>query len=153
MKRPFLGILHLAPDWTVLSDLNSNLLLPPFLAITRLRLDLILYSQSSKTCVILELTCCCEENIDQWHSKKFAKYDTLCEAIKLNGWKVHLFPVEVGARGYCGSSVKSCLLRLGLSGKLLKSSMKSLSLASMKASFHIWQCRDSKVWSNPTLLP
>ena len=29
--------------------------------------------------------------------------------------------------------------------------MKSLSLSSIKASFHIWQSRDSKTWANPLL--
>ena len=89
----------------------------------------------------------------EWHSKKYFKYDPLCEVIKLNGWEVHLFPIEVGARGYCGTSTKACLSRLGFSGKNLRSPMKALSLASLeaslKASFHIWQSRELKVWNNP----
>ena len=145
------GLLHLSPDWTVVCDLHSKLVVPPFLAVTRLRPDLLLYSVTSKTCIILELTCCCEENIEEWHKKKFFKYDSLRQSIITNGWKVHLFPVEVGARGYCGTSVKSCFLRLGFSNKLVRSLLKSLSLSSIKASFHIWQCRENKDWNTPLL--
>ena len=65
MKSTTVGILNLAPEWIVLSDLNTKLVVPPFLAITRLRPDLLLYSHLSKTCIILELICCCEENMEE----------------------------------------------------------------------------------------
>ena len=77
MKSSPSGLLHLAPDWTVLCDLKTKLVVPPFLAITRLRPDLLLYSVKTKICIIIELTCCCEENIEDWHRKKFEKYDSL----------------------------------------------------------------------------
>ena len=150
MKSPVSGLLHLAPDWVILSDLNSSLVVPPFLAITRLRPDILLYSFQYKICIIMELTCCCEENIEEWHRKKFAKYESLSKSISLKGWEVHLFPIEVGARGYCGTSIKSCFSRLGFTGKSVRSLLKSLSLTSIKASFFIWQSRDSKVWNNPS---
>ena len=80
----------------------------------------------------------------EWHRKKFYKYNPLVTAIKSNGWSAHLFAVEVGTRGYCATSVKSCLLRLGLPGKMVRPILKSLSLTSLKASFQIWQARDVK---------
>ena len=42
-----------------------------------------------------------------------------------------LFPLEVGARGYCFTNVKSCLMRLGCSSNLVKSTLKSLCLTSL----------------------
>ena len=72
-------------------------------------------------------------------------------AIKSNGWKVHLFPIEVGARGYCSTSVKSCLQRLGFSNKQVRTTLKSLSFTSLKSSFNIWQARESKNWTKPTV--
>ena len=71
------------------------------------------------------------------------------KSIILNGWEVHLFPVEVGARGYCGTSIKSCFLRLGFSNKLVHSLLKSLSKTSIKSSFHIWQSWDTRHWNTP----
>ena len=62
-----------------------------------------------------------------------------------------MFPIKVGARGYCSLIVKSCFLRLGLSNKLVRSTLKSLSLISIKTSFQIWLSRDNKDWSNPEI--
>ena len=53
---------------------------------------------------------------------------------------------QVGARGYCSTSLKFCLLRLGLPSKLVCLITKSLSLASLKPSVQIWQVRVSKGW-------
>ena len=67
-------------------------------------------------------------------------------SIRYNGWSVYFFAVEVGAMGYCSTSLKSWLLCLGLPHKLVGPILKSLSLASLRASFQIWQARDSKEW-------
>ena len=139
-------MLHLTADWKLLSDLGDKLVFPSFIAITRLRPDIVLFSTSIKTVIILELTCPCEENMEEWHQKKFFKYDPLTTSIRYSGWTVYFFAVEVGARGYCSTSLKSCLLHLGLSRKLVQPILKSLSLASLKASFQIWEGRDSKEW-------
>ena len=81
------------------------------------------------------------------HQQKFEKYEPLSTSIKSNGWPVYLFAIEVGARGYCSTTAKFCLLSLlGFSGKLLKSEIKQLSLSSLKASFQIWLSRDCNSW-------
>ncbi|MEO0910816.1 MAG: hypothetical protein AAFX96_10935, partial [Pseudomonadota bacterium] len=36
VKSSTSGLLHLAPDWKVLCDLETKLVVPPFLAVTRL---------------------------------------------------------------------------------------------------------------------
>ena len=106
--------------------------------------------EENKTVVIIELTCPCEENMEAWHTKKFDKYASLCTDIKHNSWSVHFFAVEVGARGYCSETVRSCLRRLGLSGKLCRDTVKSLSSKSMSCSFEIWMARVSRDWTPPT---
>ena len=82
--------------------------------------------------------------MEEQHQKKFYKYDPLTTSIRYNSWSVYFFAAEVGARGYCSTSLKSCLLRLGLAGKLVRPILKSLSLGSLKTSLQIWQARDSK---------
>ena len=98
-KKTNHGLLYLAPDWIMLTDLNEKLIIPSFIFITQLRPDIVLFSKATKTVIILELTCPCEENMEEWHRVKFNKYEPLSEAIKCNGWAVHLFPIEIGARG------------------------------------------------------
>ena len=124
------------------------MVIPSFISVSRLRPDVVLYSLSTKTVIILELTCLCEENMEELHNKKCEKYHPLSLAMVSNGWSVHLLPIEVGARGYCSTNVKSCLMRLGFSSNLVKSTLKSLSLTSLKASFQIWLGRDPKKCEN-----
>ena len=147
-KKCNIGLLNSAPDWIVLSDLGGNLVIPSTIVISSLRPDIFIFSKLTKTVIILELTCPCEENMEEWHSVKFNKYNPLASAIKCNGWKTYLFPLEVGARGYCSSTVRSCLSRLGLSNKIIRSTLKSLSLVSIRASFQIWLSRIIKIGKN-----
>ena len=93
------GLLHTAPDWVLFSDIESTLVIPPAKAISQWRPDINLYSTSTKTVIILELTCLYEENMVSWYPTKFGKYNPLCSAIKTNSWSLHFFAVEVRARG------------------------------------------------------
>ena len=89
-KRVHSGLLHLTADWKLLSDLGEKLFFP-FIPITCLRPDIVLFSTSIKSVIILELTCPCEENTEEWHQKKFFKYDPLTTSISCNGWSVYFF--------------------------------------------------------------
>ena len=59
--------------------------------------------------------------MESCHATKFGKHDPLCSAIKTNAWSVHFFAMEVGAQRYCASIIRSCLMALGLTKKLLRS--------------------------------
>ncbi|XP_057296267.1 uncharacterized protein LOC130625225 [Hydractinia symbiolongicarpus] len=120
------GILHLASDWRLLSDLDSTLIVPPYLAVTQLRPDILSTSAMTKTVIILELTCPCEENMETWHGVKVDKYSSLCSVMRLNNWSVHFFAVEVGARGFCSETVRICLRRLGFFNMSVCFTLKSL---------------------------
>ena len=78
LKKTNCGLLHTSPGWDLLSDLESTLVIPPTIAISQLRPDIHLYSTSTKTVKVLELTGPCEENIESWHATKLRKYDPLC---------------------------------------------------------------------------
>ena len=82
-------------------DLESTLITPPAIAISKLRPDVLFYSTTTQTLIILELTCPCEENTASRHATKFGKYDPLYSEIKANGWSIHFFAVKVGAQGHC----------------------------------------------------
>lgn len=68
------GLLHLADDWVILSDLSDGFVFPGHIAITALRPDMVIYSNCSKIVILIELTCPCEENMVSWHSTKLSKY-------------------------------------------------------------------------------
>ena len=138
------GILHLASDWVIVSDLKNSYIFPGHIALTSLRPDIVIFSNSLKRVILIELTCPCEENMESWHSIKLNKYSALVESILLNGWCVDLFAIEVGARGYCSRSATTCLKRLGFGNKLAFSTAKTLGHKSMESSFYIWLARNSR---------
>ena len=113
-KKSVIGLLHLAGDWQVLSDLDSSLAVPSFLAISQLRPDIFIFSRAKKTAIMLELTCPCEENMENWHSQKTDKY------------------------GYASESVRFCLRQLGFPKKLSRRTLKLLSSMALRSSFYIW---------------
>ena len=65
--------------------------------------------------------------MSKWHSEKFQKYLALIEQIKYGGWVVDFFAVEVGARGYCSTSLLTAVHKLGFSPKLQRSLIKESS--------------------------
>ena len=132
-----------------MSDLDSGFIFPGHIAITSLMPDLIVFSNSVKRIIIIELTWPCEENMESWHSIKLSKYLPLVDVIRRSGWSVDLFAIEVGARGYCSRSVPLCLKKLGFTNKEAFLVSRQLGDTSMKASFCIWLSRDSPVWNQP----
>ena len=133
-------------DWKLHSDCNSSLVIPPFITVSTLLPDILLYSTQTRTVIIIELTCPCEENMETWHTKKFDNYASLCADIRLNRWSVQLFSIEVGARRYCSETVCNCFRRLGLSNKVSQSTIKSISSIAIRCSFEIWMARNSRLW-------
>ena len=73
------GLLHLAFNWELqqFDHLDKKLVITSFFAISQLRPDIVLYSISTKTVILLETTCPFEENLEVWHNKKFEKYHPL----------------------------------------------------------------------------
>ena len=120
-----IGLLHFASGWILQCDhLHNKLVIPSFIVVNQLRLDIILYFISTKTVNMLELTCPFEENMEVWYNKKFEKCHPLSLAMVSNGLLVHLFLIEVGAGGYYSATVKSCLMKLLFSTNLDKSTLK-----------------------------
>ena len=111
-RKPQLGLLHKARDFVLNADLERMLQYPEHIASSTCRPDIVLYSNSLKLVVHLELTCPCEENFEVRHREKGDRYgvgsdlEAKCEA---NGWSVVCLPVEVGARGYAATSLRLAL--------------------------------------------
>ena len=151
-KPTITGTFHLADDWVTLADLGGSYVFPGHIAITSLRPDIVVYSNSTKRVILIELTCPCEENLENQHDFKNGKYAGLVTMIRQNSWQVNLFAVEVGARGYCSKSVISCLKTLGFPTRSVYSCAKKLGHISMQCSFVIWMARNSKHWKQEATL-
>ena len=86
------------------------------------------------------------ENIPARHDDKLEKYAELVDCCSERGWKVYLFAVEVGARGYTAQSLTSCLRTLGLKNRPLRSCLKAVGDEALRTSFWIWYLRDKEEW-------
>lgn len=128
-----------AKDWKILMDVNnSHYLFPPDLYLTALCPDILAYSALSRQVLIVELTVPWEENIPNQHVGKTLKYEEIVLGLKMRGFQINFFAVEVGARGLPGKSMHHFMKCLGLPRKNRNNFMERISKAAVQASFVIW---------------
>ena len=140
-------MLHRASNLVLLGDLDCTFFFRPYIAFTELRPDITILSNKLKRLVYIELTYLCEENMEAWDNAKVNKFELLKSVIENKGCSANLFAVEVGARGFCSSSVLSCFKSLGFKNCTINNIIKQLSKCSMECSFSIWLTRNNKAWS------
>ena len=83
-----------------------------------------------------------EENIQAAYERKKLKYLELAEECKQKGWRVMLYPVEVGCRGFPGTSLARLCKELALDKKLLRNIAEVVE----KSSFWLWTKRKETSW-------
>ena len=145
------GALTRGADWKVITDLDTKLVFPEEIFETQLRPDIVAWSSSTKTALIIELTVCDEANMMKAHERKTMKYEDLQLHCEERGWATSVYPVEVGCRGFASHSLLSTLRRLGItriSGNKLEKTACSIA---ERASFHIWLNRYNHTWALPSV--
>ncbi|MCP4487283.1 MAG: hypothetical protein GY820_08200 [Gammaproteobacteria bacterium] len=101
---------------------------------------------------MIELTSPAEENMESWRVTKRTKYEKLGDNIRDSGeWTVHVFTIEVGARGFIGKSVLASGMRLGLDYKTSSSMVRELSRLAIRCSHFIWINRNNTGWESPEM--
>jgi hypothetical protein len=134
-----------ADDWNFVADLdNEDYMFPPHIAITRLRPDIVFYSESLKKVAIVELTVPAPENVKESHMYKVNKYKALVDDIKQ--YQVDCFCIEVSTLGYRSFSMEYFLSSMGISKHKLKNRISDTAL---KCSYYIYLSRNSVEWSSP----
>ena len=106
------------------------------------RPDIVLYSECLKKMIMVELTVPYESRIDRQHQYKLAKYQDLASQLRRAGYNTKVLAVEVGARGFVGSSVFSMLTQMGIRGRKRTSAMKDLAEVAEKSSSWLWSRRN-----------
>jgi hypothetical protein len=141
------SLLDGANDWELLVDFeNHNIVFPPEIYPTPERPDIIIWSNSIRTVVLIELTCPAEEGIEAASLRKVARYTGLIANIGQSGWKGHLLTIEVGARGYVAQSTRHCFRKLGLTGREVSTLCRTLSTVVARCSYAIYLSRSNKLW-------
>ena len=80
-------LLSSAPDWQLLVDLERQTKFPVHIVVTKLRPDIVMFSNSTKKVIMWELSVPWEENMESMHKKKIAKFEPLIEQCRVNGWQ------------------------------------------------------------------
>ena len=143
-----LGILHEAKDWVMETDLDQQLLFPEIICSSTQRPDIVIYLAKLKKVVVVELTCPAKENIEERHSEKLGCYEILTKDCISTGWKVHLFAIEVGVRGYAACSLRTCFSKLGFTHRSVRGIIKKASDSALRCSFWIWLKREDDEWNH-----
>ena len=140
-KRPSSSrpcILSSACDWQVRADLDGKGGFPQHVALTSLRPDVVLWSDSGKTVIFGELTVPWEDNIDYAFERKLTRYSELAADCSDRGWKVFSFPFEVGCRGFVSRSLNKWFRELGFSNRESRQACRAASEAAEKGSAWVW---------------
>ena len=146
-SRTTTGLLASAADWQLKVDLGKQLRFPEHIASTRLRPDMVIFSNSTKQVIMMELTVPWEERMDEAQERKRAKYQELTEECRRQGWITRCEPIEVGCRGFAGQSLCRVLTKLGILGLCKKRAIKSTIDAAERATKWLWLKREAQ-WSN-----
>ena len=128
-STPVVSLLEQAVDWHITVDLPAILYKFPFhITITEKKPDLVLWSETLRTIVLLELTVPHESNVRTAHTRKNTKYTELRQACRDAGYRVELMPVEIGVLGYIANSTKRALKTLGVWSKDLHGQISQLAM-------------------------
>ena len=138
--------LDTANDWEVRVDLKGRLKIPSSITITDLRPDMILISESTKQLGIIELTVPNESRIEVSGEMKRAKYAPIVEEGTKKGWRVRVWTVEVGCRGFPAQSMTALLRDIGYTGKERKALLRKIGDVTEEASRAIWSWSNVKEW-------
>lgn len=141
-----LGILGTAEDWEMILDLGRQLKFPEEIAVTSLRLDIVVWSQATRQVALIELTVPWEERIEEAHERKLGNYQSLTES-QQRGWRTWNLPVEVGCRGFPGQSLWRALGMLGVRGATRKNLVNKIAEQAETASRWLWLKRSER-WLN-----
>ena len=97
------SLLEQANDWHVTVDLPSvTYQFPHHIVVTQLRPDLVIWSDTLRVVVMLELTIPHERGLTDANKRKAEKYAALKQECTDRGWRVELLPVEMGVIWTCG---------------------------------------------------
>ena len=127
-------------------DLKHQLKFPEVVAETTLRPDIVIWSQSPKRVILVELTVPWEERVEEAFELKKLKYQELADVCRDRGWKTWVFPVEVGCRGFPAQSAWKMFGALGVKGRARKAAVHALAKAAERASSWLWQQRSKPEW-------
>ena len=136
------GLLDGAEDWECSADLPDRNKYPDIISKSGMRPDIVLHSQATKQVVMIELTVPYENRMEAAQIYKAEKYADLANDLKGEGYRVKVLPVEIGARGFVGTSAYNLMKQLSIEGRKKTRALKAMAEAAERCSSWIWSRRN-----------
>jgi hypothetical protein len=137
------ALLAQACDWRMMVDLpRMQYQFPAHIAVTEQRPDLVLWSDTLRVLVLLELTVPAEKNVMDAFARKTRRYEELSTQCT-DGYRVELLPVEVGVLGFVADSTRRACRKLGVWSKELNDLLSEIAL---RCSYAIFVSRKLEAW-------
>ena len=144
-RRETVRTLDQAADWRVSCDLpHLHYQFPVDAAVTAKRPDIVVWSDTAKRVVMLELTVPNEKRMVESAALKQERYAELAQECRTASYDTTVLTVEVGARGFVHAQTVIALRQLGIWSRKLDT---GLSHAALRSSYAIYLCRNDPVWS------
>ena len=129
----------------------NGVTIPPDVAISAQKPDLVIINRKSKEVKLVELTVPWDtsSNMAAAFQRKTERYQDLATEIQGNGYKCFNIPLEIGTRGVVDSRNRTVLTQLCHSLKVNKVSCvtKNCSKLALLGSYTLWNARYSQDWS------
>ncbi len=122
-------------NWELRADLDCQLKFPRQITITSLWPDIVLWSTTTRTVIMAELAVPWVDGLESEFERKKEKYAELAVTCIEAGWRALFYPVEVGCRGFTGTSTKQLLKSLCVRGPKLAKALKELAEKADQGSF------------------
>ena len=129
----------------------NGVTIPPDVAMTAQKPDLVIINRKSKEVKLVELTVPWDTtaNMTAAQTRKTERYNDLATTIAGKGFKCHNIPLEIGTRGVVNNKNKAVITQLCHSVKVNKVStiIKNCSKLALLGSYTLWNARYSQDWN------
>ena len=140
--------LNSANDWKLEVDLDGRLKVPTEITTTNQRPDMMIISKQTKQVGFIELTVPNEDRIEVSSEMKKTKYEAIAIDGRQKGWRVRIWAVEVGCRGFPASSMAAFMKEIGYRGKEGKRILEEIGQTAESATHSIWKWSQIKNWGS-----
>ncbi|GFO37666.1 reverse transcriptase [Plakobranchus ocellatus] len=140
------GLLDGCDDWVVSADFPEWERHPDVIRKTVLRPDIVIHSASTQQIIMVELTVAYESRMEEAHAFKEGKYLDLTKELKKDGYEAKVMPLEIGARGFVGSSAHGLLSKLSIGGNKRTKALRLLAETAENSSRWIWSRRNERLF-------
>ncbi|GFN99215.1 polyprotein [Plakobranchus ocellatus] len=118
---------------------------PDVIRKTALKPDIVIHSASTQQIIMVELTVPYESRMEDAHAFKEGKYLDMTKELKKDGYEARVMPVEIGARGFVGSSAYGLLSKLSIGGNKRTIALRLLAETAENSSRWIWSRRKERL--------